>query len=101
MFHFLEIIVIMCKELQYETCTRPICSEDPTRHRLNHKDASINGIDAIMPPVGTALLLRDDDNRDQYDNHGTIRTRSTSTNHFIRGTLKTVGESNRFENASL
>jgi len=46
--YYIEIIVNMCKELEYDTNFRNICLEDPNRHRLTSKDATID-----------AILLRD------------------------------------------
>ena len=41
---FIEIITTMCNELEYDIDFQPICLEDPTRHRLTHKDASIDAV---------------------------------------------------------
>lgn len=42
--YYIEIIVTMCKELEYDTNFKHFCMEDPNHHRLTSKDATIDTI---------------------------------------------------------
>ena len=57
--YFIEIIVTMCNKLGHDTDIKPICLEDSTRHRLTHKNASIDVMplrDTINTPRNPALI---------------------------------------------
>ena len=52
--YFLEIIVVLCAELQMETNFQPFCVEDPSRHQLTLNGAFIH---AQVTATSTALKI--------------------------------------------
>jgi hypothetical protein len=54
---YVEIIALLCEEWDYDTNFQPICLEDPERHRVTVRNASIT----VLPQPPAAVVVADND----------------------------------------